>query len=103
MRIAIVKVNKIFAGFLEELEDKTYRFVYEPDYMGPPVSLTMPVKQQIYEFKKFPPFFEGLLPEGTQLDALLRKFKIDRNDFFSQLLQVGTDVVGAVTIEEQTP
>ncbi len=34
------------------------------------------------------------------LDALLRKYKIDRNDYFGQLIKVGQDVVGAVTIEE---
>ncbi|MGQ3891658.1 hypothetical protein [Legionella sp. CNM-4043-24] len=35
------------------------------------------------------------------LEALLRKYKIDRNDCFSQLVLVGQDVVGAVTIEEK--
>ncbi|WP_156812382.1 HipA N-terminal domain-containing protein [Legionella tunisiensis] len=43
--------------------------------------------------------FEGLLPEGIMLEALLRKYKIDRNDYFGQLILVGRDVVGAVTIE----
>jgi serine/threonine-protein kinase HipA len=31
----------------------------------------------------FPPFLEGLLPEGYNLEALLRALKIDRNDHFS--------------------
>ena len=51
-------------------------------------------------FDEFPPFFEGLLPEGIQLDALLRQTKIDRNDFFSILLITGKDLVGSVTLEE---
>jgi serine/threonine-protein kinase HipA len=34
------------------------------------------------------------------LEALLRQCKLDRNDYFGQLLRVGKDVVGAVTIEE---
>ncbi len=34
------------------------------DYHGAPVSLTMPLANKIYEFNVFPPFFEGLLPEG---------------------------------------
>lgn len=32
------------------------------------------------------------------LDALLRNAKIDRDDPFSQLLAVGQDLVGAVTV-----
>jgi serine/threonine-protein kinase HipA len=34
------------------------------------------------------------------LDALLRQQKIDRNDLFGQLVTVGRDLVGAVTVEE---
>lgn len=100
MRKARIYVNKIAAGILEELEEKKYRFIYEDDYQGAPVSLTMPTKKQIYDFNRFPPFFEGLLPEGVMLEALLRIYKLDSHDYFGQLMQVGKDVVGAVTIEE---
>ena len=58
--------------------------------------------QKKYTFNKFPPFFEGLLPEGIQLEGLLKLNKIDRNDLFSQLIAVGDDVVGAVTVKEIT-
>jgi len=102
MRKAEVKINNIVAGVLEEQDDGQYRFIYEPDYNGAPVSLTMPVTPTTlcYAFKQFPPFFEGLLPEGGQLEGLLRQCKLDRKDYFGQLIQVGHDVVGAVTIEE---
>ena len=79
------------AGILEKLEDGKYQFTYHPDYQGAPVSLTMPLTNKIYEFDKFPPFFEGLLPEGIMLEALLRKYKLDRNDYFGQLIKVGQD------------
>jgi serine/threonine-protein kinase HipA len=100
MRLALVRVNTVNAGILEELGDHRYRFSYQDDYKGAPVSLTMPVKKPIYEFAVFPAFFEGLLPEGAMLEGLLRKYKLDKTDYFGQLLQVGSDVVGAVTIEE---
>jgi len=58
----------------------------------------MPVRPEPYQFDKFPPFFEGLLPEGRQLEALLRSNKLDRNDLMGQLLAVGEDVVGSVQI-----
>ena len=100
MRKARVLVNNVAAGILEEFNSKEYRFTYAHDYQGPPVSLSMPLEKSSYEFNTFPPFFEGLLPEGTMLEALLRKYKLDKEDYFSQLLKVGHDVVGAVTIEE---
>lgn len=100
MRKARVLVNGIDAGRLEELEDGKYKFIYSADYQGAPVSLTMPIIKRAYEFNKFPPFFEGLLPEAVMLEALLRKYKLDQKDYFGQLLKVGHDVVGAVSIEE---
>ena len=78
--------------------ENDYCFQYLPGYAGHPVSLTMPVRFEPYCFNTFPPFFDGLLPEGIQLDGLLRTRKIDKHDYFSQLLAVGEDVVGAVTI-----
>jgi serine/threonine-protein kinase HipA len=97
---ARILVNGIEAGLLEKLTEQQYKFTYDAGYQGAPVSLAMPVKQSVYEFNQFPPFFEGLLPEGNMLEALLRKYKLDKNDYFGQLLKVGHDVVGAVTIEE---
>ena len=100
MKKARVLVNAIEAGILEKLNKGKYKFTYHPDYQGAPVSLTMPLNHPCYEFDVFPPFFEGVLPEGIMLEALLRKYKIDRNDCFAQLIKVGKDVVGAVTVEE---
>jgi len=100
MRKARILVNKVEAGVLEALRGGGYQFTYHEHYQGPPVSLTMTLKSKVYDFDVFPPFFEGLLPEGNMLEALLRKYKIDRNDYFEQLIKVGQDVVGAVTIEE---
>lgn len=100
MRKALVSVNRVKAGVLVELDNGKYKFSYFPEYQSAPVSLTMPCTTKIYEFDIFPPFFEGLLPEGIMLEALLRKSKLDKNDYFSQLIKVGMDVVGAVTVEE---
>jgi serine/threonine-protein kinase HipA len=79
MRKANVFVNGLLAGQLQEIEPgKQYRFIYEEDYTGPHVSLTMPTIQSVYTFDRFPPFFEGLLPEGVMLEGLLRYAKLDR-------------------------
>ena len=99
-RKAKVYVNKEFAGLLEETEKGVlYRFWYIEGYQGEPVSLTMPVEKVSFEFKGFPPFFDGVLPEGYELEALLKRAKIDAEDYFSQLVIVGKDLVGNVTVE----
>lgn len=99
MRQAIVKVHDIEAGILTETTDKHFRFDYHSSYKGAPVSLTMPVNTEGgFDYVDFPPFFDGVLPEGGQLEGLLRLRKIDRYDYFSQLIAVGEDLVGAVTV-----
>jgi len=102
MRMAKIFINKhILAGTLTELDAKAgYIIEYVEGYTGPPISLTMPITRKIYEFNIFPPFFEGLLPEGAQLEALLRQAKLDRDDYFGQLIMIGRDLIGAVSVEE---
>lgn len=101
MRKAKVYVKGIEAGILTELvQGKEYLFEYLEEYKGLEISLTMPTNQRVYKFKNFPPFFDGLLPEGIQLEGLLKIRKIDRSDYFSQLIAIGEDTVGAVTVKE---
>ncbi len=89
----------IHCGYLEELtRGKEYLFTYKEGYSGRPVSLTMPVTGEVYRYEEFPPFFDGLLPEGFNLDALCKRMKIDRDDSFRQLMIVGKDVVGSVSL-----
>jgi serine/threonine-protein kinase HipA len=88
------------AGWLEQAADGRWTFSYLAGYAGEPVSLTLPCRAEPYVFESFPAVFEGLLPEGPQLEALLRKHKIDRNDAFGQLVTVGNDLVGSLTVRE---
>ena len=98
MKKALVKMHNEEAGILLAQDNGNYVFEYFEDYAGPPISLTMPVYEKRFVFNQFPPFFDGVLPEGIQLEGLLRIAKIDRYDYFSQLLKVGNDLVGAVTV-----
>ncbi|WP_421809962.1 HipA N-terminal domain-containing protein [Flagellimonas sp.] len=68
-------------------------------YSGQAISLTIPVDKKEFSFNGFPPFFEELLPEGIMLEGLLKISKIDHNDYFSQLMATGADLVGAVTVK----
>jgi len=100
MRKAKIYVKGVEAGTLTELQQgKDYLFEYLDGYEGLEVSRTMPKNVKVYQFDKFPPFFDGLLPEGIQLEGLLKINKIDSNDHFSQLIAVGEDMVGVVTVK----
>ena len=101
-RRARVTQHGVIAGDLESLPGGGWQFGYLESYVGEPVSLTLPVLAEPYVFPSFPAVFEGLLPEGPQLEALLRLHKIDRHDSFRLLLTVGRDVVGSLTVEEAT-
>jgi serine/threonine-protein kinase HipA len=100
-----MKKAKIFAGgiltghLIEWEKNQRYEFAYLESYYGSPISLTMPLTQRVYYFDQFPPFFDGFLPEGFMLDALLQKAKIDKDDHFEQLLRVGEELVGDITVE----
>ncbi|MBW4362017.1 HipA N-terminal domain-containing protein [Flavobacterium taihuense] len=100
MRKAIILVHDKKAGVLIEDTSGGYEFIYDDNYEGEAVSLTMPLTNKKYSFTKFPSFFEGLLPEGIMLEGLLKIGKIDKNDYFSQLIATGNDLVGAVTVKE---
>lgn len=101
MREARVFVKGVEAGILTEItRGKEYLFEYLDGYNGPEVSRSLPVTERVFRFDGFPSFFDGLLPEGIQLEGLLKIKKIDRSDYFSQLIAVGNDMVGAVTVKE---
>lgn len=103
MRSARVQVHGHSAATLiEVVRNGEYVVQYDEAYTGPPISLTLPIRKEPYRFERFPAFFDGLLPEGAQLEALLRLAKVDRNDPMGQLLAVGGDLVGAVTVEPIT-
>jgi len=102
MRRVEVSMHGMPAGILEEMEaGRKYRFTYIDRYNGPSIALTMPVDGKEFVFDRFPPFFDGLLPEGPLLEGLLTLRKIDKFDYLSQLIAVGNELVGAVTVQEK--
>lgn len=102
MKMADVFLHGEKAGVLTEFKrNESYKFKYDDSYSGSPISVAMPVQKTEYVFDRLPPFFEGLLPEGVNLELLLRSKKIDRNNLFEILLEVGNDTVGAVTVKEK--
>ena len=98
VRRAAIFQHGILAGHLQEEKDGGWVIEYFKGYAGTAISLTLPVRKEPYIFKEFPAVLDGLLPEGEQLEALLKKQKIDRNDCFTQLVTLGQDLVGSLSV-----
>jgi serine/threonine-protein kinase HipA len=106
-RRAKVLANGIIAGTLTEYEhNNKMKFVYqyEFDYIknGAPIGYHFPLTRQPYEFDEFPIFFENLASEGWLKKLQCEKNGIDEKDIFGLLLANGKELIGALSIIEDT-
>lgn len=92
-----VFVGERLAGKLQR-EGDSFAFEYESSYEGPPAFLGWDKAQPRREWNSFPAAFDSLLPEGVLLDQLLVKHKLDRGDKWGQLIAVGLDLTGFVSV-----
>jgi serine/threonine-protein kinase HipA len=92
-----IYVGEHLAGYLSQ-ESSRYVFEYLPIYKGAPVFLGWDLQQPRREWDDFPPTFDSLLPEGVLLDQLLAKHKLDKSDKWGQLIAVGLDLTGFVSV-----
>ncbi len=101
MRQAHVLYKDKLAGLLTETDER-YEFRYFADYLRAPdavaVSLTLPLREEVYVSNLLFPFFDGLIPEGWLLDVALRNTSISMLDRMSLLLLCCRDCIGAVSI-----
>lgn len=102
MRQARVYYKNQLAGVLTE-NDEGYEFSYLPTYLSmdnaKPVSLTLPLQEEVFKSSVLFPFFDGLIPEGWLLDVAMRNMDISILDRMSLLLVCCKDCIGAVSIE----
>lgn len=101
LRSARVYVRNRFAGTLAET-DEGYTFAYDRAYLteenATVVSLTLPLRAEAYTSKTLFSFFDGLIPEGWLLDAVIKNWKINAQDRFGLLLLACKDCIGNVCI-----
>ncbi len=78
------------------------RFAYSEawlaDKAAPPVSFSLPKRQQPFSRREARPFFEGLLPEEEQREAIAAALGISKGNEFRLLESLGGEVAGALTL-----
>lgn len=107
MRQIDVYYNETKAGVLTEKNPGSdYAFKYDPEYLStalPPVSATLPKREEAFESKLLFPFFSNMIPEGANRGVICRKLKLDETDYFGILLAMANmDFIGAVSIRYST-
>ena len=104
-RRAQVLVQGKLAGIIAET-DTGYVFRYFEPYLKSenpvPVSLTLPLSEEVYTSTTLFPFFDGLIPEGWLLNIAQEHWKIDLRDRMALLLACCQDCIGVVSVVEDT-
>lgn len=97
-----VYMKNVFCGVIRENENG-YFFEYETEYLNnseaQAISLTLPLREQVYQSKTLFAFFDGLIPEGWLLDIAEKNWKINYRDRMGLLLACCKDCIGAVSVE----
>lgn len=88
------------AGLLAKADDGATSFVYAEEYIeagGLPLSLSLPVRVDPYGDVATRAYFANLLPENNQLQRILDREGLQRNDVVGLLRYLGADCAGAVS------
>lgn len=105
---ASVRLYGIRCGIIETDRQGRISFRYEPGWIDAyaasqsgrhPLSLSLPVRPDIFEPEQASPFFDGLLPDNPQVRRLLaRELQVSEASNFGLLFGLGRDCPGAVSI-----
>jgi len=103
MRQAEILFKEESAGVLTQFDDGSFAFRYHDYWMTdstkPPISLTLPKKQQAFSSAYLFPFFYNMLPEGSNKQIACRLNKIDTEDAFGILIKTAAnDNIGAIQV-----
>lgn len=88
------------AGQLSRSEQGNTSFVYSGDYLdrgGLPLSLSLPLADGAFDDVATRAFFANLLPENAQLQRILDRGGLQRDDIVGLLHHLGADCAGAVS------
>lgn len=92
----------VVVGWLALDRHGAMRFAYDSDWIAdpvrPPVSFSLPKRPESFSARLCAPFFEGLLPEGSQRDAVAAALGVSSANTFRLLAALGEEVAGALTL-----
>ena len=96
-----VRLNGIEVGVLSLVNGKM-EFAYK-DNVKYPISLSLPLTNEVYKEKVCRSYFGGLLPENPNMrDLLSKKYKISRDNDFKLLDAIGRDCAGAISFHQKS-
>lgn len=102
MRTLTVWWEGAVVGALRADRHGAMRFAYADDWLADPtapaLSVSLPKRPEPYPPRQCRPFFEGLLPEGAQRDAVAAALGVSRANEFRLLEGLGGEVAGALTL-----
>ena len=86
MKALLVYMGLEKVGRLECGDKGRFTFQYDLEWINrdnvPPLSLSLPLRKEVYDDESARPFFTNLLPESTLREAVARKLGISpRNEF----------------------
>jgi serine/threonine-protein kinase HipA len=86
------------AGRLERTGEHTREYTFRYTDASRPISLSLPVRQELFSPAESRPFFEALLPEGAVRAQIASQLKLASSDSYGLLGKLGRDCAGALQI-----
>ena len=104
-RTLTVRWGEAIAGSLTLDGHGAMSFRYADDWLADsdasPLSFSLPKQSQPFPERECRPFFDGLLPEGPQREAVASSLGVSSANPFALLEQLGGEVAGALTFFPQ--
>jgi len=102
MRVLLVYMGMEKVGCLECDDKGRFTFQYDLGWISkdntPPLSLSLPLREEVYDDESARPFFTNLLPESALREAVARKLGISPRNEFALLTELGGECAGAVSL-----
>jgi len=101
--ILSILMNGILIGKLEKTTRSSLTFAYDQRWLetpgARPISLSLPLVNQVFSGDVVYNFFDNLLPDNSQIRARIQaKFHVATNQPFDLLASIGKDCVGTIQI-----
>lgn len=97
MKSLDVRYDERLVGKFFQDESGKMLFQYDNDWIsnGLAISMSLPLRNNMFSESECRPFFEGLLPEGNICNEIARNLKVSARNEFAILEGIGGDCAGA--------